>query len=78
MWEASPHDPATLAVSGGFRDYNVSLSPAVNEMLNENKQLEQGMKEILQAIQDAQKKTPTPTGVSIPSLERLVSVRSLT
>lgn len=52
------------------------LSPAVNEMLNENKQLEQGMKEILQAIQDAQNKTPTPTGVSIPSLERLVSVRS--
>lgn len=42
-------------------------------MLNENKQLEQGMKEILQAIQDTQKKTPTSTGVSIPSLERLVN-----
>uniref|UniRef100_A0A9J7Y351 Centrosomal protein 290 n=1 Tax=Cyprinus carpio carpio TaxID=630221 RepID=A0A9J7Y351_CYPCA len=45
----------------------------LNEMLNENKQLEQGMKEILQAIQDTQKKTPTSTGVSIPSLERLVN-----
>uniref|UniRef100_A0A672SJD6 Centrosomal protein of 290kDa coiled-coil region domain-containing protein n=1 Tax=Sinocyclocheilus grahami TaxID=75366 RepID=A0A672SJD6_SINGR len=36
-----------------------------------NKQLEQGMKEILRAIQDTQKKTPTSTGVSIPSLDRL-------
>ncbi|XP_016115081.1 centrosomal protein of 290 kDa [Sinocyclocheilus grahami] len=45
----------------------------LNEMLNENKQLEQGMKDILQAIQDTQKKTPTSIGVSIPSLERLVN-----
>ncbi|XP_051548638.1 centrosomal protein of 290 kDa isoform X2 [Myxocyprinus asiaticus] len=45
----------------------------LNELLNENKQLEQGMKEILQAIQDTQKKTPSPTRVSIPSLERLVN-----
>ncbi len=78
MWAASLRDLCTLAVSGGFCDYKVSLSPAVNEMLNENKQLEQGMKEILQAIQDTQKKTPTSTGVSIPSLERLVNVRSPT
>ncbi|KAA0724451.1 Centrosomal protein of 290 kDa [Triplophysa tibetana] len=46
----------------------------LNEMLNENKQLEQGMKEILQAIQDAQKTTPSQTPVSIPSLERLINV----
>ncbi|XP_017330107.1 centrosomal protein of 290 kDa isoform X1 [Ictalurus punctatus] len=44
-----------------------------NEMLKENKQLEQGMKEILQAIQEAQSKAPTQTAISIPSLERLVS-----
>ncbi|XP_051978997.1 centrosomal protein of 290 kDa [Xyrauchen texanus] len=45
----------------------------LNEMLNENKQLEQGMKEILQAIQDTQKKMPSTTRVNIPSLERLVN-----
>ncbi|XP_067293286.1 centrosomal protein of 290 kDa isoform X2 [Pseudorasbora parva] len=55
------------------RTESAQFKAKLNEMLNENKQLEQGMKEILQAIQDAQKKTPTPTGVSIPSLERLVS-----
>lgn len=47
---------------------------AVNEMLKENKQLEQGMKEILQAIQEAQSKAPAQTAISVPSLERLVSV----
>ncbi|XP_036424131.1 centrosomal protein of 290 kDa isoform X2 [Colossoma macropomum] len=46
----------------------------LNEMLKENKQLEQSMKEILQAIQEAQSKTPAQTSVRIPSLERLVSV----
>ncbi|KAK7121543.1 hypothetical protein R3I93_022587 [Phoxinus phoxinus] len=55
------------------RTESAQFKAKLNEMLNENKQLEQGMKEILQAIQDAQKKTPTATGVSIPSLERLVS-----
>ncbi|CAM4734524.1 unnamed protein product [Leuciscus chuanchicus] len=55
------------------RTESAQFKAKLNEMLNENKQLEQGMKEILQAIQDAQNKTPTPTGVSIPSLERLVS-----
>ncbi|KAG1939138.1 centrosomal protein of 290 kDa [Pimephales promelas] len=56
------------------RTESAQFKAKLNEMLNENKQLEQGMKEILQAIQDAQKKTPTPAGVNIPSLERLVSV----
>uniref|UniRef100_A0AAR2JDM0 Centrosomal protein 290 n=1 Tax=Pygocentrus nattereri TaxID=42514 RepID=A0AAR2JDM0_PYGNA len=47
---------------------------AVNEMLKENKQLEQSMKEILQAIQEAQSKAPAQASLRIPSLERLVSV----
>ncbi|XP_073688037.1 centrosomal protein of 290 kDa [Garra rufa] len=55
------------------RTESAQFKAKLNEMLNENKQLEQGMKEILQAIQDTQKKTPTSTGVSIPSLERLVN-----
>ncbi|XP_073798221.1 centrosomal protein of 290 kDa isoform X11 [Danio rerio] len=55
------------------RSESAQFKAKLNEMLNENKQLEQGMKEILQAIQDTQKKTPTSTGVSIPSLERLVN-----
>ncbi|NP_001161739.1 centrosomal protein of 290 kDa [Danio rerio] len=55
------------------RSESTQFKAKLNEMLNENKQLEQGMKEILQAIQDTQKKTPTSTGVSIPSLERLVN-----
>ncbi|XP_059401831.1 centrosomal protein of 290 kDa isoform X2 [Carassius carassius] len=55
------------------RTESAQFKARLNEMLNENKQLEQGMKEILQAIQDAQKKTTTSTGVSIPSLERLVN-----
>ncbi|KAL6480622.1 hypothetical protein MHYP_G00116550 [Metynnis hypsauchen] len=46
----------------------------LNEMLKENKQLEQSMKEILQAIQEAQSKAPAQASVRIPSLERLVSV----
>ncbi|XP_046705257.1 centrosomal protein of 290 kDa isoform X3 [Silurus meridionalis] len=45
----------------------------LNEMLKENQQLEQGMKEILQAIQEAQSKAPAQTAISVPSLERLVS-----
>ncbi|KAF4095066.1 centrosomal protein of 290 kDa isoform X2 [Onychostoma macrolepis] len=55
------------------RTESVQFKARLNEMLNENKQLEQGMKEILQAVQDTQKKTPTSIGVSIPSLERLVN-----
>ncbi|XP_037396412.1 centrosomal protein of 290 kDa isoform X8 [Pygocentrus nattereri] len=46
----------------------------LNEMLKENKQLEQSMKEILQAIQEAQSKAPAQASLRIPSLERLVSV----
>ncbi|XP_029105550.1 centrosomal protein of 290 kDa-like isoform X3 [Scleropages formosus] len=45
----------------------------LNEMSMENKHLEQGMKEILHAIQDSQKKVQSPVGVSIPTIERLVS-----
>ncbi|XP_043083956.1 centrosomal protein of 290 kDa isoform X2 [Puntigrus tetrazona] len=56
------------------RTESIQFKARLNEMLNENKQLEQGMKEILQAIQDTQKKAPTSTGVSVPSLERLVNV----
>uniref|UniRef100_A0A3B4D931 Centrosomal protein 290 n=1 Tax=Pygocentrus nattereri TaxID=42514 RepID=A0A3B4D931_PYGNA len=50
------------------------FSPVLNEMLKENKQLEQSMKEILQAIQEAQSKAPAQASLRIPSLERLVSV----
>lgn len=42
--------------------------------MEENKQLEQGMKEILQAIKDTQKDSKGETGLSIPILERLVNV----
>uniref|UniRef100_A0A674EQ42 Centrosomal protein 290 n=1 Tax=Salmo trutta TaxID=8032 RepID=A0A674EQ42_SALTR len=50
-----------------------SLCPLVEDLFKENKQLEQGMKEILQVIQDAQQKTPSSqAAVSIPSLEKLV------
>uniref|UniRef100_A0AAY4CHD6 BZIP domain-containing protein n=1 Tax=Denticeps clupeoides TaxID=299321 RepID=A0AAY4CHD6_9TELE len=49
----------------------------LNEMLKENKQLEQGMKEILQVIQEAQKTSPAQMAVNIPSLERLVSALEL-
>ncbi|MGH0155476.1 UNVERIFIED_CONTAM: hypothetical protein FKN15_031020 [Acipenser sinensis] len=41
--------------------------------MEENKQLEQGMKEILQAIKDTQKDSKGETGLSIPILERLVN-----
>ncbi|XP_036373669.1 centrosomal protein of 290 kDa [Megalops cyprinoides] len=43
-----------------------------NDMQMENKQLEQGMKDILKAIQEVQSMQPQ-TGVSIPSLQRLIS-----
>ncbi|XP_053487466.1 centrosomal protein of 290 kDa isoform X3 [Ictalurus furcatus] len=55
------------------RTESLQFKAKQNEMLKENKQLEQGMKEILQAIQEAQSKAPTQTAISIPSLERLVS-----
>ncbi|KAI4894866.1 hypothetical protein NFI96_019180 [Prochilodus magdalenae] len=45
----------------------------LNEMLKENKQLEQSMKEILQVVQEAQSKATVQTSIRIPSLERLVS-----
>ncbi|XP_031417585.1 centrosomal protein of 290 kDa [Clupea harengus] len=41
-----------------------------NEMLNENKHLEEGIKEILGALQDNQQRTHT---ISVPCLERLVT-----
>ncbi|XP_047658167.1 centrosomal protein of 290 kDa isoform X2 [Tachysurus fulvidraco] len=56
------------------RAESMQFKAKLNEMLKENKQLEQGMKEILQAIQEAQSKAPpTQAAISIPSLERLVS-----
>ena len=42
-------------------------------MLNENKHLEEGIKEILGALQDNQQRTHT---ISVPCLERLVTVSS--
>ncbi|XP_015262907.1 PREDICTED: centrosomal protein of 290 kDa [Gekko japonicus] len=48
----------------------------LKELADENKQLEQGMKEILQAIKDMQKDTSVKDGetaLMIPSLERLVN-----
>ncbi|KAK2838372.1 hypothetical protein Q7C36_013186 [Tachysurus vachellii] len=55
------------------RAESIQFKAKLNEMLKENKQLEQGMKEILQAIQETQSKAPTQAAISIPSLERLVS-----
>ncbi|GAA6081696.1 centrosomal protein of 290 kDa isoform X2 [Tachysurus ichikawai] len=55
------------------RAESMQFKAKLNEMLKENKQLEQGMKEILQVIQEAQSKAPTQAAISIPSLERLVS-----
>ncbi|XP_048867180.1 centrosomal protein of 290 kDa isoform X2 [Brienomyrus brachyistius] len=50
------------------------LEAKLNDLWGENKQLEQGMKEILQAIQDSQK-SPWPEGVAVtlPGLEQLVA-----
>ncbi|XP_023650968.2 centrosomal protein of 290 kDa isoform X3 [Paramormyrops kingsleyae] len=50
------------------------LEAKLNDLWGENKQLEQGMKEILQAIQDTQKSTwPEGVAVTLPSLEQLVA-----
>lgn len=52
----------------------------VKELSEENKQLEQGMKEILQAIKEMQKDSSVKggeTALIIPSLDRLVHVRLL-
>lgn len=48
----------------------------VKELVEENKQLEEGMKEILQAIKEMQKDPDVKgeTSLIIPSLERLVNV----
>lgn len=49
----------------------------VKELVAENKQLEEGMKEILQAIKEMQKDPDVKgreTSLIIPSLERLVNV----
>lgn len=52
----------------------------MKELSEENKQLEQGMKEILQAIKEMQKDSSTKggeTALIIPSLDRLVHVSLL-
>lgn len=52
----------------------------MKELVQENKHLQQGMKEILQAIKDLQKDPGVKDGESalmIPSLERLVNVSLL-
>ncbi|XP_066489245.1 centrosomal protein of 290 kDa isoform X2 [Tiliqua scincoides] len=51
----------------------------LKELVEENKQLEQGMKEILQAIKDMQKDSVKgeETALMIPSLERLVNAIEL-
>lgn len=52
----------------------------VKELSEENKQLEQGMKEILQAVKEMQKEPSVKgeeTALIIPSLERLVNVSLL-
>lgn len=49
----------------------------VKELSEENKQLEQGMKEILQAVKEMQKDPSVKggeTALIIPSLDRLVNV----
>lgn len=49
----------------------------MKELVEENKQLEEGMKEILQAIKEMQKDPANKggeTSLIIPSLERLVNV----
>lgn len=74
----TPSFPVSAPIIEISRAHSLSaVISAVKEMLKENKQLEQGLKEILQAIQEAQSKAPTPTAISIPSLERLVSVSEL-
>lgn len=53
------------------------MSFLVKELVEENKQLEEGMKEILQAIREMQKDPDIKggeTSLIIPSLERLVNV----
>ncbi|KAG7455777.1 hypothetical protein MATL_G00244550 [Megalops atlanticus] len=54
------------------RTESTQFKAKFNDMQMENKQLEQGMKDILQAIQEVQSAQPQ-TGVSIPSLQRLIS-----
>lgn len=52
----------------------------VKELSEENKQLEQGMKEILQAVREVQKGPNVKEGETaliIPSLDRLVNVSLL-
>lgn len=52
----------------------------VKELSEENKQLEQGMKEILQAVKEMQKDPSVnggETALTIPSLDRLVNVSLL-
>lgn len=53
----------------------------VKELSEENKQLEQGMKEILQAVKEMQNDPSVKGGettLTIPSLDRLVNVSLLT
>ncbi|KAK3535966.1 hypothetical protein QTP70_022859 [Hemibagrus guttatus] len=59
------------------RAESMQFKAKLNEMLKENKQLEQGMKEILQAIQEAQSTATTQAAISVPSLDRLVSAMEM-
>ncbi|XP_061108253.1 centrosomal protein of 290 kDa isoform X1 [Conger conger] len=59
------------------RTESTQLKAKLNDMLMENKQLEEGMQEILRAIQDTHRTTQAQTGVSIPVLERLVSAMEM-
>ncbi|KAL2094036.1 hypothetical protein ACEWY4_011348 [Coilia grayii] len=45
----------------------------LKDIQNENKHLEEGIKEILAALQDTQRRTLAGVGISVPSLERLVT-----
>ncbi|KAJ8261931.1 hypothetical protein GJAV_G00160140 [Gymnothorax javanicus] len=59
------------------RSESAQFKAKLNDLLMENKQLEQGMQEILKAIQDTQRTKQAQTGVSIPVLERLVSAMEM-
>ncbi|KAK6317889.1 hypothetical protein J4Q44_G00111800 [Coregonus suidteri] len=55
------------------RTLSSQFKSKLENLFKENKQLEQGLKEILQTIQDTEQKTPSSqASVSIPILEKLV------
>lgn len=55
------------------RTHSFQLKAKLEDFSKDNKQLEQGMREILQAIKDAQQSASTETSDTIPSLERLAN-----